>query len=81
MKDRELFERLLKEVELPDFSLMEMRQDQPQLTDIKAALAEELKHCTAMRKIKKDDTVAIAMGSREINGLADIAETLIGILK
>ena len=41
MKDRELFERLLKEVELPDFSLMEMRQDQPQLTDIKAALAEE----------------------------------------
>ena len=32
MKDRELFERLLKEVELPDFSLMEMRQEQPQLT-------------------------------------------------
>lgn len=81
MKDRELFERLLKEVELPDFSLMEMRQEQPQLTDIKAALAAGLKHCAAMRKVKKDDTVAIAMGSREINGLADIAETLIGILK
>ena len=76
MKDRELFERLLKEVELPDFSLMEMRQEQPQLTDIKAALTVGLQHCAAMQKVKKDDTVAIAMGSREINGLADIAETL-----
>ena len=81
MKDRELFEKLLKEVELPDFFLMETRQEQPQLTDIKAALAAELEHCAAMQKIKKNATVAIAMGSREINGLADIAETLISILK
>ena len=81
MKDRELFEELLKEVRLPGFIPVELRQEQPRIDNIKAHLTQCLSECAACNRIKTGDTVAVAVGSREISGLAHIVAALVEFLK
>lgn len=76
MGDRELFEQLLKEVELPRFAPVAMEWEQPRVECVETALREQLVDCPASRFVKRGDTVAIAVGSREIYGLAHVVRTL-----
>lgn len=80
-KDRELFEQLLGSVFIPRFVPVLMNYEQPQLPCIEAALWKQLENYPGLGKIGRSDTVAIAVGSREIDGLAQIVRTLAEFLK
>lgn len=80
-KDRELFEQLLGSVFIPRFAPVLMNYEQPQLPCIEAALWKQLENYPGLGKIGRSDTVAIAVGSREIDGLAQIVRTLAEFLK
>lgn len=80
-KDRELFEQLLGSVFIPRFAPVLMNYEQPQLPCIEAALWKQLENYSGLGKIGRSDTVAIAVGSREIDGLAQIVRTLAEFLK
>lgn len=80
-QDRELFEQLLGSVFIPRFAPVFMSYEQPQILCIVAAFREQLENCPALEKVGRGDTAAIAVGSREIDGLAQIVRTLADFLK
>ena len=51
------------------------------LTDIEGAVASALRSCPALNKIEKGDSVAVAVGSRGIDGIARVTAACIGFFK
>ena len=76
MEVRQIFEELLSEVRLPAFARIRLDARQPQIENVEQALREELLNCKAMEGIRPGDTVALAVGSREISDMALIVRTV-----
>ncbi len=81
MKSHDVYEALLAEVSLPLMAEISMRQQQPEVPDIPAAVRQTLAACPAMERIQPGQSVAIAAGSREIHGLALMLRELISAIQ
>lgn len=81
MEVREIFEELLSEVEVPRFARVTRCLSQPQIADAAGAVERELRLCGKMEKIEQGDTVAIAVGSREIAHMAEITGAVVSEVK
>ena len=66
MEAKQIFEDLLSEVEVPEFAGIQLKLDQPQIEDPAREIREQLACCEPMEQIRPGDTVAVAVGSREI---------------
>lgn len=77
----ELFEKLLKDVNLPRFVKIKHEIVQPHVDDPAAELRRALQERDILSGIKPGETVCLACGSREIANLADIVRALVAEVK
>ena len=73
--------RLISDIKIPDFYLIRQKFDATHIEDIEEAVAEAVKRPGALDLIRKDQKVAIAVGSRGINNIALIVRSLAALIK
>ena len=73
--------RLIDERALPKFYLIRQKFDDTHIDDIPAAVAEAVKRPGALDLIGAGQRVAIAVGSRGINNIAEIVRALVALIK
>ena len=81
MEVKQMFEELLSQVQVPEFARLRLELRQPGIENVELALKEELAGCGAMERIRPGDTVAVAVGSREIADMAVVVRTIVKSVK
>lgn len=81
METKELFEELLSQVQIPEFARIHLDLEQPYVENVRQTLREMLLKSETMDKIRPGDTVALAVGSREIAEMTAIVAAVVESVK
>lgn len=76
-----IFDELLSEIEIPKLLKIKYNLCNSKIEDIEQVVIEELKKDGVLDRVKPGDSVAIAVGSREITNLARMVKTLVSEIR
>lgn len=76
-----IYKELLKDIQIPNVAKVKYNFPCGKINDVEKAVLSELKKRNILERINKGNTVAIAVGSREISNLSLILKTLVNEIK
>lgn len=81
MNTRQVYEQLLKEIQLPKMIRLDERKVQPLLTDPYEAAYRTVKECPSYQKLRGGERIALTAGSRDICNITLILKGVIQALR